>query len=131
MAAYQFRVELCDHDDDTHASTRLDFSVILHSAPSNDQKDDQDVILDQAGEALKLALRNEPSLELFWNALGTINFERKPKLAQHSYIRALELDPKVGFSSWTFFLGFLCHVLQSPRCGQIWVYFIYTIGIQN
>ena len=112
-AAYQFRVELCDHDDDTHASALFDFSVVLHRAASNGQKDDQDVILDQAGEALKLALKKDPSNELFWNALGTINFERNPKLAQHSYIRALELDPKVRFSSWTFVLGFLFHVLQS------------------
>jgi superkiller protein 3 len=94
-AAYQFRVELCDNDSDTHASALFDFAVVLYNVAPNSKKDDQDAVFDQAGEALKLALKKEPSNEVFWNALGTINFERDPKLAQHSYIRALELDPKV------------------------------------
>jgi superkiller protein 3 len=95
VVAYQFRVELCDGDADTHAPALFDLAVVLYSVTRKNPKGVQDVLLDQAAEALKLALKQEPSNELFWNALGTISFERNPKLAQHSYIRALELDSKV------------------------------------
>jgi hypothetical protein len=42
------------------------------------------------------ALREDAGNDIFWNALGCINFVAQPKTAQHAYIKALEIDNKVN-----------------------------------
>lgn len=61
-------------------------------------------ILQQAIQALKFALRQEPRNSLFWNALGVLAFDLSPRLAQHSFIKALEHDARSAVP-WTN-LGF-------------------------
>ncbi|KAJ3567050.1 hypothetical protein NP233_g6613 [Leucocoprinus birnbaumii] len=56
-------------------------------------------------EAITNALREEPSNDLYWNAYGNAHFSSHPKIAQHAYIKALELDSK-NVITWTN-MGFL------------------------
>jgi superkiller protein 3 len=45
-------------------------------------------------DATTNALREEPTNDLYWNAYGSAHFMEHPKVAQHAYIKALELDSK-------------------------------------
>ncbi|KAF9451265.1 protein prenylyltransferase [Macrolepiota fuliginosa MF-IS2] len=58
-------------------------------------------------EAIKNALREDPSNDLYWIAYGNAHFSGHAKIAQHAYIKALELDSK-NVITWTN-LGFLCY----------------------
>lgn len=49
-------------------------------------------------EAITNALKEYPSNDLYWNAYGNAHFLGHPKIAQHAYIKALELSSKVGAS---------------------------------
>lgn len=49
-------------------------------------------------EAMTNALKEEPTNELYWSTYGNVQFSDHPKVAQHAYIKALELNPKVGGS---------------------------------
>lgn len=42
------------------------------------------------------ALKEDPGNATYWVALGNARFASQPKLAQHAYINALELDSKVN-----------------------------------
>lgn len=46
-------------------------------------------------EAVTNALKEEPSNELYWNAYGNVHFSEHPKVAQHAYVKALEINSKV------------------------------------
>jgi superkiller protein 3 len=46
-------------------------------------------------EAITNALKEEPSNDLYWNTYGNAHFSTHPKIAQHAYIKALDLDSKV------------------------------------
>lgn len=46
-------------------------------------------------EAMTNALKEEPTNELYWSIYGNVQFSDHPKVAQHAYIKALELNPKV------------------------------------
>ncbi|PWZ02562.1 hypothetical protein BCV70DRAFT_2683 [Testicularia cyperi] len=55
----------------------------------------------QAIGSLKEALRHEPGNETYWLLLGNLTFETSVKLAQHSFVRAIEAAPKspVGWTN--------------------------------
>ncbi|TIC07610.1 TPR-like protein [Wallemia mellicola] len=55
--------------------------------------------------AIRNALRSEPGNDDYWNTLGNLVFESDARLAQHSYIKAIELDGR-NPTYWTN-LGFL------------------------
>jgi len=46
-------------------------------------------------DAITNALREEPTNDSYWTAYGNAHFSDQPEIAQHAYIKALELDPKV------------------------------------
>lgn len=47
-------------------------------------------------EAVTNALKEEPLNDAYWIAYGNAHFSDQPKMAQHAYVQALELDPKVS-----------------------------------
>lgn len=99
VAAYQYRVELLSDggDADVKAAALFDLAVALHSSLTklSSPSEEQHIVIQYASDALKQALKEAPSNEMFWNALGTLKFDSDLKLAQHSYIKALEIDAKV------------------------------------
>lgn len=46
-------------------------------------------------DAIINALKEEPINDSYWMAYGDIHFSSQPEIAQHAYVKALELDPKV------------------------------------
>lgn len=98
LASYEYRVQLCqDLEQEGRAAALFDVSVASHAASARIGigEEEKEELAVHARDSLKEALRNDPANDQYWNALATVNFESNPKLAQHSYIKALELDPKV------------------------------------
>lgn len=95
VAAYRVRIELCADGDDLKTSALYDYAVSLHSLSSKCSSAELGTIVGEANTSLKAALTQDPGNESYWNALGTTNFETNPKVSQHAFIKALELDTKV------------------------------------
>lgn len=96
VAAYYTRIALCEGDDELKAAALFDYAVSLfHISKRSAFASESQLLQSQASTSLKLALRSDPGNEVYWNALGVINFTTNQKIAQHSFIKALELDPKV------------------------------------
>lgn len=95
VAAYRVRIELCADRDDLKTSALYDYAVSLHSLSSKCSPAELGPLIGEANNSLKAALKQDPGDESYWNALGAINFATNPKVAQHAFIKALELDTKV------------------------------------
>ncbi|KAG8917885.1 Superkiller protein 3 [Tulasnella sp. 418] len=57
-------------------------------------------VMERAIALTQSAIKSEPSNVTYWNALGVLCIERDLKLAQHAFIRAIEIDSK-NPASWT------------------------------
>lgn len=96
IASCSYRVHLAGTMDTSLSSALFDLAASLFSyctriavTPGADK------IYQTAADLLKRGLRLSPGDETYWNALGTLSFKTNPKLAQHAYIKALEIDSKV------------------------------------
>lgn len=49
----------------------------------------------EATECVRRALLAHPGNALFWSTFGNLNFESRPAVAQHAFIRSLEINNKV------------------------------------
>ncbi|KAF8322289.1 hypothetical protein DL93DRAFT_2205831 [Clavulina sp. PMI_390] len=94
VAAYHIRVELCSDDDELESATLYDYATSLHALSSRCLPSELDQLRVGAIDALKRALIHESGNDMYWNALGTITMSSNPKIAQHSLIKAIELDGK-------------------------------------
>jgi superkiller protein 3 len=94
-AAYHTRIQLCEDDDDLEAAAFYDYAVACHSLASVCPAEEASLVLAEAITSAKSALRYDPGNEACWNALGVMSFASDPKIAQHAFIRAIELDQKV------------------------------------
>src|SRR5260370_25889872 len=96
IACYHIRVGLSGNDQMVEGCAQFDLSIATHSIISRLKKpQNEERMSDSASHAMLNALKHSPGNGFYWNALGSIEFLRDPKLAQHAYIRALELDHKV------------------------------------
>jgi superkiller protein 3 len=101
IAAYDYRVSLGSSESLSSSSAWYDLGIALHSwsrktpSPEGRLKSHE-----QAISCFKEALLRDPENDLIWNAFGNIHFDAQPKIAQHAYIKAIEIDSKVrsGFS---------------------------------
>ncbi|KAI9442528.1 TPR-like protein [Lactarius indigo] len=109
VTAYSHRISLGLLGGATTGSAWFDFGLALFNLAKR--------VLQQALASIKEAIRAQPSEDNYWRALGDMNLVSRPKEAQHAYIRALEIDPKVTYldsPSWYRMLtfgtnfGFLC-----------------------
>ena len=96
LAAYDYRTSLDALDDAAKGSAYYDFGMALFAYA---RKIVQTAMAEPARQLgirqIKEALRCEPSNEQYWNALGSATFESQPRVAQHAYIRAIEINSKV------------------------------------
>jgi superkiller protein 3 len=78
----------------------FDLALAFNSAsdllPSYELSPPKDDLLRNAIQCLRFALKHEPSNAIFWNALGVLTFNLSPRLAQHAFIRAVEVTSRVG-----------------------------------
>ena len=96
IAACSYRVHLAGTVDTALSSALFDFAASLFNYCARIAIIPDTAKLHQtAAGLLKRGLRLSPGNEEYWNALGTLSFNTNPKLAQHAYIKALEIDPKV------------------------------------
>jgi superkiller protein 3 len=96
IAACSYRVHLAGTVDASLSSALFDLAASLFNYCTRIAViPDADKIYQTASSLLKRGLRLSPGDEAYWNALGTLSFNTNPKLAQHSYIKALEIDSKV------------------------------------
>ena len=104
IAACSYRVHLAGTVDASLSSALFDHATSLFNYCTHIVIiPDADKIHETAASLLKRGLRLSPGDEAYWNALGTLSFNTNPKLAQHAYIKALEIDSKVNLS---FFLSY-------------------------
>jgi superkiller protein 3 len=104
VAAYDYHLSLTSPESPSVGAAWYDLGIALRAWGIKSKSPNGTVTADQqAIRCLKEALRQDPGNTLYWNALGTLNFE-EPKVAQHSYIKALEIDSKVGATVIVFWL---------------------------
>lgn len=99
IAACSYRVHLAGTVDASLCSALFDLAASLFNYCTRiNAIPDADKVHQIAAGLLKRGLRLSPGDEAYWNALGTLSFSTNPKLAQHAYIKALEIDSKVILS---------------------------------
>ncbi|KAF8629112.1 hypothetical protein AX17_005698 [Amanita inopinata Kibby_2008] len=77
-----------------------DFAIALHSWTSRVYGSVPKETKEKLICSLYQALREDSSNDSYWAALGTIHFQDHPRMAQHAYIKALEIDAK-NVITWT------------------------------
>ncbi|CAK5265358.1 unnamed protein product [Mycena citricolor] len=93
IAAYDCRVSLGSTDNTALGSAWYDLGMsLLCISRKLFTGDVQTRVQAQAQESLKHALREDPGNDLYWVGLGDANFLTHAKMAQHAYIKALEID---------------------------------------
>lgn len=97
IVAYDYRLLLGASDDNLLGSPWYDLGIALHSWSTRTlSQDKKELAIKQAISFFTKALREEPGNDKYWNALGSVNFINQPKTAQHAFVKALEIDDKVG-----------------------------------
>jgi superkiller protein 3 len=96
VAAYNFRLSLIppEHPSTSSGWHDLAAALIVWQARALDGEQ-KDKALKLAAETITKALRQDPGNDLSWNILGLAYFPSHAKAAQHSFIKALEIDSKV------------------------------------
>lgn len=95
VAAYDYRIIVGSTEHIALGSALFDLAVALYAWRMEVKNNSSEVASEAAASLLKQALQKEPGNPVYWTALGNMYFLGKPKTAQHSYIKALEHDPKV------------------------------------
>lgn len=120
---YKLRVLLNAADDNVAGSAWADLATALYAfgrsasdaVQTSEESERNRLSLRQAIGCIKQALKHEPGNENFWLALGNLTFGHGVKLAQHSYIRAIENSPRVRATKgrnvqvWLLNLNLLCY----------------------
>jgi superkiller protein 3 len=118
VVAYDYRITVGSSDEVALPSSLYDLAVALHEWILKQPSD----ITRQPSEAANLfliqALQKEPGNVRFWVALGDLHFAQKPKLSQHAYIKAIEVDNKVGRTHTCYSLNSIC--LERGGVDQDW-----------
>lgn len=113
VLAFKMRVLLETQTDESVGSAWLDLGMAISSlrplisilALDSTSED----ILNQAIRCLKNGLRREPLNSIFWNALGVLSFDLSPRLAQHSFIKAIEHSPRSAVPLTNLGIFYLFH----------------------
>ncbi|KAH8093923.1 TPR-like protein [Cristinia sonorae] len=99
--SYSYRASLGALDDTASASASHDLGVVLFSyAQILSEGRKQDLARQEAVVYFKEAIALDPINDIYWSALGTVMFSSQPKIAQHAYIRALEIDSRSA-ATWS------------------------------
>lgn len=97
VVAYSHRISLGLLGAPATGSAWFDFGLALFNLAKRaiPEGEKREKALEQALASIKEAIRSQPAEDNYWRALGDMNLVSRPKEAQHAYIRALEIDPKV------------------------------------
>ncbi|KAJ3317460.1 Tetratricopeptide repeat protein 37 [Boothiomyces sp. JEL0866] len=94
---YQVAIVTCEASKNTQLANYchdLGLSLYYRSKTSTEYSEG---ILESSIKFLKISLRYSPDSISSWNTLGIVTHKINPKISQHSFIRALELDSQLGF----------------------------------
>jgi superkiller protein 3 len=105
VAAYDYRITVGSPNEATLPSSLYDLAVALHGWTLKQPPDTTQKASEAANSFLVQTLQKEPGNARFWTALGDLHFKHKPKLSQHAYIKALEVNNKVS-------RAYICHGLN-------------------
>lgn len=133
VAAYDYRIFLGSNENAARGSASFDLGIALHVwATKATPGPKTEAANKKASVCLTDALREDPGNDSYWNALGNLNFLGKPKTAQHAYIKALDIDPKVR-SKFDIYRGpvLTCISNRMLQHGQISAYYAFTTMIWN
>ncbi|KAG1844187.1 hypothetical protein DFJ58DRAFT_731304 [Suillus subalutaceus] len=100
VAAYDYRITVGSSDEAALPSSLYDLAVALHEWILKQPSGTTRQVSEAANSFLIQALQKEPGNVRFWVALGDLHFAQKPKLSQHAYIKAIEVDNK-NVVAWT------------------------------
>ncbi|KAG1851683.1 superkiller protein 3 [Suillus subluteus] len=100
VAAYDYRITVGSSDEAALPSSLYDLAVALHEWILKQPSGTTRQVSEAANSFLIQALQKEPGNVRFWVALGDLHFSQKPKLSQHAYIKAIEVDNK-NVVAWT------------------------------
>jgi superkiller protein 3 len=97
VAAYSHRISLGLLGAAATGSAWFDFGLSLFNLARRifPEGEKRDKASKQALASIKEAIRAQPGEDNYWRALGDMSLVSQPKEAQHAYIRALEINPKV------------------------------------
>ncbi|KAF9456626.1 TPR-like protein [Collybia nuda] len=94
IAAYSYRVSLGSNEIKA-GSTWYDLGIALQSwIRKQDSRENFEKAKRKATECLTQAIREDPGNDVYWASLGDAHFLVNAKMAQHAYIKALEIDSK-------------------------------------
>ncbi|KAI0093293.1 TPR-like protein [Irpex rosettiformis] len=101
LCAYSYRISLGSLDSSASASAWYDLAVALKLYGQRNIGDEKrEKVNDEAVQCFKEAISLSPIDDRYWNALANALFISKPRLAQHAYVKALDIDTK-NFVTWT------------------------------
>ncbi|EJD03262.1 TPR-like protein [Fomitiporia mediterranea MF3/22] len=101
VTTYSLRLSLFSKDEESIGSAWFDLGVgVSRIAASTRTTNVKEKAEKQATEFVRLALLADSGNPTFWNAFGDFNFLSKPMVAQHAYIKALEINSK-DVATWT------------------------------
>lgn len=91
-----YRITLFSKEESGIAHAWFDLGVSLSRLASFSKiKSTQENAREQAVESVRQALIAEQANVMFWVAFGNLHFEKEAMVAQHAYIKALEINHKV------------------------------------
>ena len=132
--AYDYRLSLGSSESAaTGGSAWFDLGVALHlwAAKSSGSKNGEKA-RSEAIACFSQALREDPGNVMYWIAMGDVHFLSNAKTAQHAYVRALEIELKVGLKSfWGGAFAFINHLRRPLQHGRISGYSISIMMTLN
>lgn len=125
VAICSYRLTLFTGEDEGIASARFDYGLALYQYSTKVSLEEvRESKTNSAIELVRLALVSEAGNPSYWTAFGNFNFAVHPKIAQHAYIRSLEIDSKVLNINFT---KYICsHLIRMLEFGQILGSYIFT-----
>ncbi|KAG8887667.1 hypothetical protein FRB98_009229 [Tulasnella sp. 332] len=100
LKVYRARLSIIEGESDLVGGASFDVAAVLQRVALSLEGDAQRTTIEEAINLVKRAIRSAPGDASSWNALGTLRFLQEPKLAQHAFIMALEVDNK-NAATWS------------------------------
>ncbi|KAF7428403.1 Superkiller protein 3 [Pleurotus ostreatus] len=101
VAVYSHRVSLDHSETSVSASAHFDLATSLICwLKESPRRNGAEVAKEFISTSLLQALRLDPTNDLYWVTFGNHVFSDQPKVAQHAFIKALEINPKSA-TTWT------------------------------
>lgn len=101
IACSSYCTHLAGNDEGVISSASYDLSSNLYDLVTNHTaklgSDLDKIARDIAIDYIKRAIRLKSTEPTYWQCLGIITVDSNPTLSQHSFIRAVQCDPKVSF----------------------------------